>query len=72
MEFDDDIAKAVEALRRDAGIGVSEAVNTLIRRGLLHRSTRTAFVQRTAALGIEIDVSNVADALEALDGPISR
>jgi len=35
VEFDDDAARAIERLRREEGIGVSEAVNRLIRRGLL-------------------------------------
>jgi hypothetical protein len=72
VEFDDDTARAVEALRRERGIGVSEAVNELIRRGLLPREPTSPFRQRTARLGIRIDVSNVADALEVLEGPEAR
>ena len=72
VEFDDDTGRAVEALRRERGLGVSEAVNELIRRGLLPRGPVTAFRQRTRPLGIRIDVSNVADALEILEGPEAR
>jgi hypothetical protein len=72
VEFDDDTATAVEALRRERGIGVSEAVNELIRRGLLPRPPAGEFRQRTRPLGLRIDVSNVAEALEVLDGVEAR
>ncbi|MGH9156726.1 MAG: ribbon-helix-helix protein, CopG family [Acidimicrobiales bacterium] len=72
VEFDTDTARAVEELRRDRGVGVSEAVNELIRRGLLPRPPTPPFRQRTARLGVRIDVSNIADALEGLDGADAR
>ncbi|MCV2488233.1 ribbon-helix-helix protein, CopG family [Geodermatophilus sp. YIM 151500] len=72
VEFDADTTRAIEALRRERGMGVSEAVNELVRRGLLAQPARPPFRQRTASLGVGIDVSSVADALEVLDGPTSR
>jgi Ribbon-helix-helix protein, copG family len=72
IELDDDTARAVEQLRRDRGLGVSEAVNELIRAGLLPRDPARRFVQRTQPLGIRIDVSNVAEALEVLEGVEAR
>ena len=72
VEFDEDTAQAVESVRRDLGVGVSEAVNDLIRRGLLRRDDATPFRQRTRRLGLKIDISNVAAALEDLDGPEQR
>lgn len=72
IEFDPDTANAVQQLRREAGIGVSQAVNDLIRRGMVAQTHRAPFVPRTHRLGISIDVSNVADALELLDGPTAR
>jgi hypothetical protein len=72
VEFDEDTGAAVERIRREEGLGVSEAVNRLIRQGLLPREARRAFQQRTHHLGIKIDVSNVADALEVLEGPDAR
>lgn len=71
VEFDPDTARAVQQLRRE-GKGVSEAVNELIRRGLMAESTRAPFVPRTQRLGIRIDVSNVAEALDLLEGPAAR
>jgi hypothetical protein len=72
VEFDDDTAKAVEQLRQDLGIGVSQAVNELIRRGLIPRLEAPPFRQRTRPMGIRIDVSNVAAALEDLEGVEGR
>lgn len=72
IEFDDDTTRAIEAIRRERGLGVSAAVNELIRRGLLPHREGGPFKQRTARLGLRIDVSNVADALESLDGPNPR
>lgn len=67
----DDVAAAVEKLRRDRSIGMSEAVNQLVRAGLTnHRQSARPFRQKTHDLGRGIDFSNVADAIETLDGPI--
>jgi len=72
VEFDDDTFRAIEQMRRDKGIGVSEAVNDLIRLALLPRPQGKPFRQRTRSLGIRIDVSNVAAALEDLEGVEAR
>lgn len=72
VELDPDTSAAIESVRREAGVGVSEAVNMLIRRGLVPRAGRTPFVQDTARLGLRLDVSNVADALEILEGSQAR
>lgn len=72
VEFDDDTSKAIEALRRERGIGLSEAVNALIRQGLVRQPAAQRFRQRTRRLGIKVDVSNVAAALEDLEGIEAR
>lgn len=72
LSLDDDVAAAVQRLREERHIGLSDAVNELIRAGLAAPGRRTAFRQRTASLGLRIDVSSVADALERLDGPAAR
>ena len=72
VELDDDTAAEVQRLRA-AGRGLSEAVNELIRCGMLrHDDDVEPFVPRTRPLGIRIDVSNVADALDVLEGPDAR
>lgn len=72
IEFADDTAAAIEHTRRELGIGVSEAVNELVRRGLLAPRDVRPFTQRTRPLGLRVDVSNVAAALEDLDGVEAR
>jgi Arc/MetJ family transcription regulator len=72
LSLDDDVAAAVQRIREERHIGLSDAVNELIRAGLAAPARRTTFRQRTANLGIRIDVSNVEDALERLDGPEAR
>lgn len=72
IEFDDDTAAAIEHARREVGLGISEAVNHLIRQGLLVRNDAPPFRQPTRRLGLKIDVSNVAEALEILDGATAR
>lgn len=55
-------------LQRERGIGVSAAVNELAKRGLAAGpSSPGRFEQETSALGLKIDVTNVAEALEQLD-----
>jgi hypothetical protein len=72
LSLDDDVAAAVQRLRAERNIGLSDAVNELIRAGLVAPARQMPFRQRTADLGLRIDVSNVADALEHLDGPEAR
>lgn len=72
VELDPDTEQAVMALRREKGRGVSEAVNELIRRGMLTEGKAEPFVARSQRLGIKIDVSNVAEALDLLEGSHAR
>ncbi len=72
IQLDDDVAAAVTRLRKQQDLGLSEAVNRLIRVGLRSPRKRTMFQQRTFPLGIRVDVSNVAEALEVLEGPLRR
>jgi hypothetical protein len=65
-----DVAAAVDQLRRREGIGVSEALNRLVRAALVEPSKREPFRQRTVSAGrFLVDVSNVHDAIEAVEGP---
>jgi hypothetical protein len=68
----DDVAAAVDELRRERSIGMSEAVNELVRAGLSKPASTTEFRQEAHDLGRAIDYSNVADAIETLDGPAGR
>jgi hypothetical protein len=69
----DDVAAAVQQLRRERGTGVSEAVNELVRRGLASPVEVQAFRQRTDAMGEPLlPIDDVAALLETLDGASSR
>ena len=70
VRLDPEVAAAAEQLRRQHGTWLSEVVNQLARAGLMAGTAPRGhgFEQRTAALGLQIDVSNVAEALENLDG----
>lgn len=66
----DDVTAAIERLRRERAIGLSDAVNELIRAGLAsQRKPREPFRQKSYELGVQINVDNIAEALETLDGP---
>ncbi len=68
----DDVAAAVEHLRRERSIGVSEALNELVRAGLTKRQDPPAqFRQKSHDLGRGIEFDNIADTLETLDGASS-
>ena len=72
ITLDADVAAALEQLRRAEGRGMSEVVNDLVRAGLSTPAPRRVFVQQTADLGPGIDITNVAEALEQLEGPAHR
>jgi Arc/MetJ family transcription regulator len=72
ITLDDDVAAAVERLRKITKVGLSEAVNELVRAGLRAPRKKVKFVQRTRALGLKIDVSNIGEALELMEGPHAR
>lgn len=67
VRLDDDVLAAAEQLRRERHIGLSEAVNELARAGMQRRAQPRPFRQRTQALGLRVDVSNIAETLELLD-----
>ncbi|MGH3665281.1 MAG: CopG family transcriptional regulator [Egibacteraceae bacterium] len=68
----DDVAAAVERLRRKEGLGLSEAVNHLARQGLQRPCERKPFVQKTSPLGARVDLTNIGEVLELLEGPDYR
>jgi metal-responsive CopG/Arc/MetJ family transcriptional regulator len=73
VDLADDVVRAVERMRRERTLGLSEAINELIRAGLAKREARTRFRQQTHDMGRAImDYSNVWEAIEAADGPASH
>lgn len=69
LALDDDVAAAVERLRREEGIGLSEAVNRLARAGMVKPRARASYRHRTSSLGLKVDVSNIGAVLDLLDEP---
>ena len=67
VRLDPEVVAAAEQLRRTRHIGLGEAVNELARAGLTLKHTTTHFQQRTAEVGLKVDATNIADALELLD-----
>lgn len=67
MTLDDDVAAAVDRVRIKRSIGVSAAVNDLIRAGLVARKDAEPFVQKTSPGGLRIDVRDIATALDVLE-----
>lgn len=69
----EDVAAGLEKIRRERGLGLSEAVNDLIRAGLVigAPASRGPFVQQSHDLGAGIDFTNVGEAIETLDGPVA-
>ncbi len=72
VTFDDDVAAAIEHLRHDRKLGMSETVNDLVRRGLRRDDERPPVRLETVRLDLRFDVSNVAEALEIAEGPYRR
>jgi len=70
VTLDDDVQAEAEALRRTDNLSLSQAVNALARAGLTRRNAPAParFHQRTHRLGLRVDVTNVAEALDLLDG----
>lgn len=62
-----DVAAEMERLRREEGLGPSEALNALARRGMASASQRRPYVHRAHDLGLRVDVTDVAAALELTD-----
>lgn len=74
VRLDDDVARAVERLRRERGLGTSAAVNALARQGLAPgRDVGVGFTQRVSSLGRpRIPLDDIGAALEVLEGEAHR
>ena len=73
VNLDPDVSAAVQRLRRDEGLGLSDALNRIARAGLVASGRRPRFKQRTIDMGeFLVDVTNVAQALDIIEGPMRR
>ena len=69
ISFSDDVTAGIEQLRRERDLGLSEAVNDLVRAGLASSRPAQEFRQESHDLGAGMDVSNIGEAIETLEGP---
>lgn len=67
VNLDSEAAKAVTDLRRKEGLGLSEAVNQLIRRGLRPTAVDYAFPEVSFEMGARIDIVRTSEVLDLLD-----
>ena len=67
VSLDDDVAAEVARLRRERGVGLSEAVNELARAGIAAAQADYVYRHPVQDMGALVDLSNVADVLELLD-----
>ncbi|MEX2625727.1 MAG: ribbon-helix-helix domain-containing protein [Ilumatobacteraceae bacterium] len=69
VTIDADVMAAIDQLRHDEGIGVSDAVNRLIRERLARPGPTATYRHEVHDLGLQIDVANIGDVLDLLDEP---
>lgn len=74
MTLDSDVARAVEAARRKHGVGVSEALNALARRGLASGDDAPPpFQQTVSAMGRpRMPLDDIEETLALLEGDAHR
>lgn len=70
--LDDDVAAAVERLRREEGLGLSEAVNRLARTGMAVQPRPATYRHQSVHVGLKVDVSDVGAVLDVLDDERGR
>lgn len=70
VALDDDVARAVEELRRTEGLGLSAAINALARRGLARGGARRPPSRRqVSSMGApRLPLDDVGAVLEAIEG----
>jgi hypothetical protein len=67
VNLEDDVASEVARLRRERGLGLSDAVNELARAGFASARTELEYQHPTRDMGALIDLTNIADVMEILD-----
>ena len=67
IALDPDVEAGIERLRREQGLGLSEAVNLLVRRGMVPTKRRQQYTMSPRSLGARIDVTNIGEVLGMFD-----
>ena len=69
ITLDPDVAAAIAQLQAERQVGVSRAVNDLVRRGLASGTEPRHFTQETSAMGPPaLPLDDIASVVEALEG----
>ena len=69
LRLDDDVAAEIQRLRREEGLGLSEAVNRLIRAGMAASPRQpTPYRHESRDIGLKVDVTDIGAVLDLLDG----
>ena len=69
FRLEKDVARALDVLQRKTGLRREELVHQLLRLGRERLANQPRFLQRTAPLGLRVDVTDVPNALEELEEP---
>jgi hypothetical protein len=67
VTLDDDVAAEIQRLRRESGIGLSEALNLLVRSGMARPNERVVYKQSATDMGQRFDITDIGGVLELLD-----
>lgn len=67
INLDPDVEAAVRKLRKERGMGLSEAVNELARTGLSRPRTDYVYKTPSRPMGLKMNVDNIGEILELLD-----
>jgi hypothetical protein len=67
VTLDDDVAAEIQRLRRESGVGLSEAVNLLVRSGMARPNERAVYTQSATDMGQRFDITDIGGVLELLD-----
>lgn len=67
VDLDPDVAHEIAKLRARTSLGLSAAVNELIRAGVSSTTPSYTYVHRSRPMGSLVDLSNVGEVLDLLD-----
>lgn len=67
MNLEPDVSAAVDEFRRHTGAGLSDAVNSLVRRGMAAGRQRPDYHHPTFDLGLRMDITDVGEVLETIE-----
>jgi hypothetical protein len=69
VTLDREVAAAAEGMRQGSSMSLSEAINTLAKAGLLRGQRKPEpFRQRTVDVGLRVDITNIGETLDLLEG----